>query len=355
MGLDIGMRPSNPIRTTAGALALALLAALAFAGSALAAEALPEITNPGPQTTVAGKAIEPLKVEGTHLATLTDNGTLPAGLHVTKVAKEQWTITGTPTTPGESTVTLEATNEEKVAGTPATFKWTVTEPEALPNFEKPAAQTSTAGKPITTVIVKGTKLATMTSKNLPAGLALKASVAHPETEWEITGTPTTPKAATTVTLEASNTEKAPLQTTTFEWTVVEEPAPKPVETPSKPVEPPPPPPPPTIPSAGRLGTLPVQKPGKSLTASFLCEVASCKVTITATITAGKKKFKIHSAATLIKQGQKPKIALKLSKAQQALLTATLKKHKKVTAALAASIESSVGFQVTKALTIAVRR
>jgi hypothetical protein len=77
--------------------------------------------------------------------------------------------------------------------------------------------------------------------------------------------------------------------------------------------------------------------------------------VTATITAGKKKFKIHSARTSITQGQKPKIPLKLSKAQQALLVAALKKHKKVSAALSASINSSVGLQVTKALTIAIKR
>ena len=141
---------------------------------------------------------------------------------------------------------------------------------------------------------------------------------------------------------------------TFQWTVKE---PEAVAGPPPSTTPPPssPPPAPTVVSAGRLGTLPVQKPGKSLTASFLCEVAECKVQVTATITAGKKRFKIHSARTPIAQGQKVKIALKLSKTQRALLLETLKKHKKVAAALAASIDSSAGFQVTKALTIAIKR
>src|ERR1700753_3991499 len=91
--------------------------------------------------------------------------------------------------------------------------------EPAPTIEKPANQASTVGMPITTVIVKGTILASLTAKALPAGLELKASAAHPETEWEITGTPTTVKAATTVTLEASNKEAAPAQAMTFKWAI----------------------------------------------------------------------------------------------------------------------------------------
>ncbi len=101
--------------------------------------------------------------------------------------------------------------------------------------------------------------------------------------------------------------------------------------------------------------MPTQKRGRELWASFLCEVASCKVQVMATITAGKTKFKLHSVRTPIAQGKKMRIALKLSKKQQALITAALKKRKKVTAAMSASIDSSVGRQVTKALVVTVKR
>jgi hypothetical protein len=345
--------PHAPITVTLEATNEGLTDTKSFNWTITEPEAPPKITNPGPQTSIVGKAIQPLKVEGTHLATLTDNSTLPAGLNVTKVGKEQWTITGTPTTPGESNVALEASNEENATGPPATFKWTITPPEAPPKITNPGPQTSIAGKAIEPLKVEGTHLATLTDNStLPAGLQVTKVAKE---QWTITGTPTTP-GESTVTLEAMNEEKVAGTPATLKWTVKapETPA-KPVETPAKPPETPAPPPPTTIPSAGRLGTLPVQKPGKSLTASFLCEVASCQVQVTATITAGKKKFKIHSARTPVAQGQKAKLALKLSKAQQALVAAALKKHKKVSAALAASITSSVGFQVTKALVIAVKR
>jgi hypothetical protein len=321
-------------------------------------EALPTIGSVEDRVGTVGDEITPIVIKGTNLGKVTASPALPTGLELsaaTPGSETEWTIHGIPAVAEPpTTITLHAKNNELEAGlTPASFKLTVH--ERSPTIEPPADQTSTAGKPITTLVIKGTNLATLiTQEPLPAGLVLKASATHPETEWEITGTPTTPKAATSVTLEAKNKEKAP-STKTFKWTVVEEPAPKTIETPAKPPETPAPPPPTTIPSAGRLGTLPVQKPGKSLTASFLCEVASCQVQVTATITAGKKKFKIHSARTPVAQGQKAKLALKLSKAQQALVAAALKKHKKVTAALAASITSSVGFQVTKALVIAVKR
>jgi hypothetical protein len=176
-----------------------------------------------------------------------------------------------------------------------------------------------------------------------------------ETEWRITGTPRIVKAATIVMLEATDKEKAPVQTTAFLWTINTAAAPPVTSTPAPQTPAPTPTPIAKVTSAGKLGIVPVQKPGKSLMASFLCEVAGCRVVIKATVTAGKSKFKIRSSPTSIKTGQKAKIALKLSKKQQALIAAALKKHRKVTAALAASIESTVGLQTTKPLAIAVRR
>jgi hypothetical protein len=439
-------RSFHPIRTTACALTLALLAALVLAGSASAAEPLPTIEpSPPNQTSTAGKAITPVVVTGTNLASLTPEG-LPQGLVLERSVanpETEWTITGTPIAPKAATaITLEARNKEEVKedtpGVRASFKWTVSgvekpathlatvgEPTTvlvkgvelhsltaneLPEVEgkwevhevpgsgesewtitgtpttpqtktvmleakdrageeeshvsfkwkveaapaittQPADQTSTAGRPITPLAITGTNLFELKAEELPAGLGLEKAG---ESEWRIIGTPVTPKAAVTVQLTAVNEAGGAMtRSVAFQWTVVAETPTKALETPAKPPETPPPPT--TIPSAGRLGTLPVQKPGKSLTASFLCEVASCQVQVTATITAGKKKFKIHSARTPVAQGQKAKLALKLSKAQQALVAAALKKHKKVSAALAASISSSVGFQVTKALVIAVKR
>jgi hypothetical protein len=319
------------------------------------AEALATVEKPADQPGTTGVPITTLAVKGTNLATLTAKE-LPAGLVLTQVSETEWTITGTPTTPKAATaVTLEASNKEKAPIQTTTFQWTIAEGPST--IEKPADQTSAAGLAIATVIIRGTTLDILIAKELPAGLTLTEVS---ETEWTITGTPTTPKAAFTVTLEATNTAKDPTQTTTFTWTVGE------VTVPSVPLvsstltpTPATPAPSPTpiakITSAGQLGTVPVQKPGKSLSASFRCEVAACRVVLTATVTAGKSKFKIRSSPTSIKLGQKPKIVMKLSKKQQALIAATLKKHKKVSASVAATIESTVGLQTTKSLAITVRR
>jgi hypothetical protein len=311
-------------------------------------EAAPTLVKPGDQNSTANVAITPIAVQGSDLATVTAKE-LPPGLKLRKVSEVEWVIEGTPTAPEAiSAVVLEAVNTAGGASAPVGFTWSIG--ESVPAIEKPANQASTTGTAITALIVKGSNLATLTANELPQGLALtKVS----ETEWMITGTPTTPKAATIVTLEASNKEKAQaVATATLVWTIAETVVPvSPIITPT-----------PVVPlpitkaaSAGQLGTVPVQKPGTSLTASFRCEVAACRVVITATVTAGKSKFKIRSSPTSIKLGQKAKIAMKLSKKQQVLIAATLKKHKKVSASVAASIESTVGLQTTKSLAITVRR
>jgi len=229
--------------------------------------------------------------------------------------------------------------------------------EPLPTITSPGPQTSTVNQ-TKTIVVTGTNLHSLTAKNLPAGVPQPTEVK--ENEWKIEGAPKTAETAT-ITLEAENAEGKAGTQVTFTWTVnisvdanpgppenVETPA-KPPEAPSKPSEPAP-----KVTSAGRLGTMPIQKPGRQLVASFLCEVQSCTVTISGVITAGKKKFKVHSAATKIAQGKKVQIPLKLSKSQRAVITAALKKHKKVLAALSATIHSSVGYQVTKALSVSVK-
>jgi Putative Ig domain len=316
-------------------------------------EAAPTIEKPADQTTLVGQAITPLTIKGSNLATLEATEGLPAGLELKRVSPTEGTIAGTPTVPGPAaTVKLEGTNPAGGKAT-QTFLWRVI--ESAPTLARPADQSTPAGKAVA-VTLTGANLSVIEPEELPAGLELKKVT---ESEWLIVGTPTTVKAATVVTLKAKNKESTPLAApVTFSWTVsaAEVPAKKEAETPSKPPETPvKPPETPKATSAGRLGTVPIQKQGRELFASFLCEVASCKVTITGAITAYKTKFKIHSVATAIAQGKKVRIALKLTKKQQTTVSAALKKHKKVTASLTASINSSVGMQVTKALLVTVKR
>ncbi len=317
-------------------------------------EALPTIEAEPEQFATVG-APATLIVKGTNLSSLTAKN-LPAGLNApSKVGggETEWKIEGTPTTVEAPTVTLEAANKEGAApaGGPVTFAWTI---EAAPTIMAPPNQTSTVGAAITAVAVKGTNLALLTPIELPAGLHLKQAS---ETEWTIEGTPTTAKAATKVVLEPTNKAGGKGASVTFEWTVNAAPVPKKeAETPSKPIEKPSEPPPTPKPtSAGRLGTVPVQKQGHELFASFLCEVSACRVTLNAVITAGKTKFKIHSPATTIPEGKKVRIPLKLSKKQRTTIATALKNRKKVTAAISASIDSSIGLQLTKALVITVKR
>jgi hypothetical protein len=326
-------------------------------------EALPiiESVSPPEQTGRAGKPITRIVIKGKNLAHVTAEG-LPAELPLKEVAGSsptEWEITGEPATAKpETTITLSAKNAaEEAALSTAALKLTVL--EALPIIESvsPPEQTGTVGKPITRIVIKGKNLAHVTAEGLPAELPLKEVAGSSQTEWEITGEPAAAKPETTITLSAKNAaEEAALSTPALKLTVTAAPQPPKIETPSKPVETPSKlPETPKIASAGRLGTMPTQKKGRELWASFLCEVASCKVQVMATITAGKTKFKLHSVRTPIAQGKKMRIALKLTKKQQALIVAALNKRKKVTAALSASIDSSVGRQVTKALVVTVKR
>jgi hypothetical protein len=323
-------------------------------------EAAPTIAGPVDQESTTHTTIAPVIVKGANLANVTAKE-LPVGLTLKAVggtSETEWEIAGEPSTAKPAVeVTLEAENKEEAPAAKAvTFKWTVYGPATIE--QAPANQTSVRGKPITPVIFKGADLANVASKELPQGLALKRVGGSSETEWEITGEPLAAKTSTEVTLEPENKAHTHGTSVTFKWTVNEPEASSPpkIETPSKPPETPSKPPEtPKAVSAGRLGTMPTQKKGRELWASFLCEVASCKVQVMATITAGKTKFKLHSVRTPIAQGKKMRIALKLTKKQQALIVAALNKRKKVTAALSASIDSSVGRQVTKALVVTVKR
>jgi hypothetical protein len=92
--------------------------------------------------------------------------------------------------------------------------------EEAPTIAKPPDQTSTVGQAITPVTITGTGLERLMEEELPAGLKLER-VGESESEWTIVGTPTTAKAATTVTLEAA--DRAGTATVRLKWTVEPEP------------------------------------------------------------------------------------------------------------------------------------
>ncbi len=314
-------------------------------------EALPTVEAPAEASGTVGSPITPVHIKGTNVKTveLASGQHLPEGLTLSEEAGE-WQIAGKPLSPVKAQAVTFIARDNVEEGVEFTITWTIV--EALPAIGTPADQTGVAGKAITPVPIEGTNLATVTTSTahpLPAGLSLTKTAG----KWTITGTPTA-AGTSTVELEAKNAEGKAGTPVTFKWTIAaaEEPPKPKSEVPSAP---PSTPPAPTVASAGRLGTLPVQKQGRQLVASFLCEVQSCTVTIASIVTAGKKKFKVRSAATKIVQGKKVQIPLKLSKSQRNAILEALKKHKKVTAALSATIQSSIGYQVTKALTVTVKR
>jgi hypothetical protein len=115
--------------------------------------------------------------------------------------------------------------------------------------------------------------------------------------------------------------------------------------------PPPPPPPkkeeetkvPAKPlSPGVLSAVAKQKVSPTLIVSFLCKAKSCRVTMTATVKAGKEHFSVKLKATTVKQGQKLKFKIALSKKQRRALERQLAKHKSGTASVVASVVYAEG-------------
>src|SRR5581483_8228213 len=79
--------------------------------------------------------------------------------------------------------------------------------EPAPSVEPIGPQTARVGQPFS-MEIEGTGLHAVRGKSgLPPELVPKEVPGSKETEWEITGTPTATKAATTVTLEVENAEK----------------------------------------------------------------------------------------------------------------------------------------------------
>ncbi len=183
-------------------------------------EAAPSVEPIGPQTATVGQPFS-MKVKGTGLHLVRGKSGLPAELVAKEVpssGEKEWEISGTPTVAkAATTVTLEVENAESAVVEP-TFSLTVH--EAAPSVEPIGPQTATVGQPFS-MKVKGTGLHLVRGKSgLPAELVAKEVPSSGEKEWEISGTPTVAKAATTVTLEVENAESAVVEPT-FSLTVVE--------------------------------------------------------------------------------------------------------------------------------------
>jgi uncharacterized repeat protein (TIGR01451 family) len=104
------------------------------------------------------------------------------------------------------------------------------------------------------------------------------------------------------------------------------------------------------PSAGNLIMAFRQKLGSTLSAYFLCKVASCVVTITGKIKVGKRSIPISLKPVTVRANVKQKLAIKLSKKLHTELTKALTKHQKVTLTVAASVRYGAFSAKTRPLT-----
>ncbi len=129
-----------------------------------------------------------------------------------------------------------------------------------------------------------------------------------------------------------------------------EPAPAPV--PSVVSVPPGTPPAPSSapPSAGNLIMAFKQKLASTLSAYFLCKVASCVVTLSGNIKAGKRTIPIVLKPVRIKANVKQKLAIKLSKKLRLELAKALTKHQKITLTVTASVRYGAFSAKTRPLT-----
>ena len=106
----------------------------------------------------------------------------------------------------------------------------------------------------------------------------------------------------------------------------------------------------TPPSAGNLIMAFKQKLKSTLSAYFLCKVASCVVTITGKIKVGKRTIPIALKPVTVRANVKQKLAIKLSKKLRTELAAALAKHQKVTLTVAASVRYGAFTAKTRPLT-----
>ena len=106
----------------------------------------------------------------------------------------------------------------------------------------------------------------------------------------------------------------------------------------------------TPPSAGNLIMAFKQKLGSTLSAYFLCKVASCVVTITGKLKVGRRSIPISLKPETVKANVKQKLAIKLSKKLRSELAAALAKHQKVALTIAASVRYGAFSAKTRPLT-----
>lgn len=174
------------------------------------------VAKPANQTTAVGIAVSLAASANTSNAgntgfTWTATG-LPAGITMNA---STGVMSGTPTTVrAATTVTLKATDSLGASGS-NTFTWAVTNPVTV---AKPANQSSTLGLAVTltpsaTTTSAGNTGFTWAATGLPAGISINPSTGV------MSGTPTTIRAAATVTLTATNSFGASASNT-FTWAVV---------------------------------------------------------------------------------------------------------------------------------------
>ncbi len=213
--------PRQPIHACLHRLILPLvfLGVLAGAGPAAArpagagvrpfveGEGKPTINKPANQVSVLGATVN-FKGSGSEMVTVKASG-LPEGLTAARASLTEWTVTGKPTKiTAPTTVKVTAENALKEAAV-TTFEWTVD------GINNPGSKTAIVGATVE-IPVTGVGLNELTvAKALPLGLSLsKVS----ETEWKITGKPTTP-GEVKVEFQGKNAAKEALPAVEFAFTV----------------------------------------------------------------------------------------------------------------------------------------
>jgi len=169
------------------------------------------VTNPGPQTALAGTAITPLQLQATGaVGAVTWSATgLPTGLAISTSGL----VTGTPSTSGSFTVVASATDTGGASGS-ATFTWSVTGSGNLVTIAPIANQSTVQTHTGSVQAVGGDSVpATLTysAAGLPPGITMNASTGV------MSGTATS-RGSSTVTVTVTD-GTGPSASTTFTWTV----------------------------------------------------------------------------------------------------------------------------------------
>ncbi len=176
------------------------------------------VTNPGPQATVAGTAVD-LAVKATETgpgALSYAAAGLPPGL---AIAPATGVISGAPTVAGAAgspyTVTVTVTNKTGSPPGTATFTWAVTKPDVI-TLTSPGNQVTIVGTAVS-VTVKGADSAglplTYAAAGLPPGLAVNAA------SGVIAGTAAVPAGTYDVVVTATDGKAPTPGRAAFTWTI----------------------------------------------------------------------------------------------------------------------------------------